>query len=235
MHMAQGSGPWHLIIIPPTRAGLRQSTNGPPNVQGPRGKTTVCRSKTASEELLLLFRLLPAAASKGLSEELTTDAVPQMWPKSWPSCSPQHHTSHTPTPRGDLRQRRDHPPLEDIQECLTHELPPSPGHPWVLTVPTSLRPHGGPSSTARTCMPGQAQPHLTSKVGQPPDPRNRHLPLTGTLTELEGEEEETSGGQGLGSAPTFGGSCCPPCPLSSPKGSCSAQQHTRPRRGLCVP
>lgn len=33
--------------------------------------------------------------------------------------------------------------------------------------------------------------HLTSKVGQPPNPGNWHLPLPSPLTELEGKTKET--------------------------------------------
>lgn len=34
---------------------------------------------------------------------------------------------------------------------------------------------------------------LTSKVGQPPNPGNWHLPLPSPLTELEGKTRETYG------------------------------------------
>lgn len=37
----------------------------------------------------------------------------------------------------------------------------------------------------------QARGLLTSEVGQPPNPRNWHLPLPSPLTELEGEKKET--------------------------------------------
>lgn len=40
---------------------------------------------------------------------------------------------------------------------------------------------------------GRTASHLTSKVGQPPNPGHWHLPLPSPLTELEGEQKEASG------------------------------------------
>lgn len=112
----------------------------------------------------------------------------QTLPPEKQSRSPQRGISHASTPRGELRQRLNRPPTENIPAWLTQEPPRSPGQPWVPGLPASRRPHGGPRSTHRDWG-------LTSKVGQPPNPRNWHLPLASPLTELEGEKKETSGDQ----------------------------------------
>lgn len=85
-------------------------------------------------------------------------------------------------------QQLDHPPVGKIQDPLTQELPPSLGTP------------GSPPSSTSMWAPGLAcqgrrdgagaRSHVTSKVGQPPNPRNWHLPFPSPLTELEGEERD---------------------------------------------
>ena len=101
--------------------------------------------------------------------------------------------------------------------------------------PTLFHLHAGPRAapaplsqdwhaSAGEMAQGHTASHLTSKVGQPPDPCDWHLPLPSPLTELEGEQKEASGKSANGDRSSLQGFMQYPRPLSTPKGSTLQQE-----------
>lgn len=95
----------------------------------------------------------------------------------------------------------------------------------------------GQPHSARTGIPGQVRAqthsHLTSKVGQPPNPCNWHLPLPSPLTELEGQQRAPSGNSEWEQGQPSGAHAAP-SPSPPPKTKvCRAAPP--PPRGLHVP